>query len=818
MINKTYLIILLLTLLFSCTDMMAATARRVFMNYTAADGLADNCAHTIHCTKTGRLVITTRGQINFFDGQNFTYIDPSDENLYPLPEYHGNYHLYFDKYHHIWLKNTQTLTCVNLTTEKFVRSIEEEFQKFGVNQKVYDLFVDSEGIPWLLLGNGLYNVKTKKTQPVRKGVNLQDLEVVKEKFLMLFYGDGQVQMIDKDSGHVIYEGAPYQDKADQQRYDKTSALYVDGDTVYQIRNGAKEGAVFQFVASQRQWKELLRKPYHLNNLTKRDSLLLIPAEYGFWQYSINDGTSEHIEDLSLESGRKLNFTLNVMCFDRQGGLWVGTEQRGLLYARPFTSPFRVFSWNEKEATDYAALLDDIVGSPTFRGKSANCVFRDSRGWTWVGTVQGLHCYRNKDDKLPQIFTKRDGLLNNIIHSVVEDKLHNIWVATSYGISCLLMENDAVSYILSYNNYDYVPLESFLNGKAKCMPDGTIIMQSVDHVVVFNPSEMSTLKQEYKFRLYPKLIRLMVNGVDVRTGDELDGNVILEKAITRVDELNLNYDQNSISLTFSALNYFRPSQTYYRVRIKGFIDDWRILTRSNSGGLIDRRGLLHLPMMSLRPGTYKIELQASIIPDQWDTVPYEWTINVNEPWWRTTGVFVLFVAILLILLCVNGYYYVKNSSLRLLRNSEEVGVLKRIRLFAERSSLHDGSELLEPVTDEIMGLYVDPQSELTPEFMEMMPKIIPMVLETDPRHLTMRQLSDKAHIDVQKFYAMIMANIYKSPRGLARKLMLSKAEILLKDSTKTIAEIAAECKFVSPNHFIALFVREYGMPPEEFRRK
>jgi len=157
-------------------------------------------------------------------------------------------------------------------------------------------------------------------------------------------------------------------------------------------------------------------------------------------------------------------------------------------------------------------------------------------------------------------------------------------------------------------------------------------------------------------------------------------------------------------------------------------------------------------------------------------------------------------------------------LRLLRNSEEVGVLKRIRLFAERSSLQDGSELLEPVTDEIMGLYVDPQSELTPEFMEMMPKIIPMVLETAPRHLTMRQLSDKAHIDVQKFYAMIMANIYKSPRGLARKLMLSKAEILLKDSTKTIAEIAAECKFVSPNHFIALFVREYGMPPEEFRRK
>ncbi len=44
---------------------------RVVRNYSAADGLADNSAQVIACTKTGRMVIATMGQINFYDGQRF---------------------------------------------------------------------------------------------------------------------------------------------------------------------------------------------------------------------------------------------------------------------------------------------------------------------------------------------------------------------------------------------------------------------------------------------------------------------------------------------------------------------------------------------------------------------------------------------------------------------------------------------------------------------------------------------------------------------------------------------------------------------------
>ena len=315
----------------------------------------------------------------------------------------------------------------------------------------------------------------------------------------------------------------------------------------------------------------------------------------------------------------------------------------------------------------------------------NCVFKDSRGWTWVGTSQGLQLYRKESDVLPQVFTKKDGLLNNVIHSVVEDKNHCMWLATSYGITCLQVTKDKqIGYIMSFNRMDNVPNEMFVNGKAICLPDGMIVMQSLDHIVTFNPERMSTFQRANSFDMFPKMIRVMVNGNEIQSGQEYNGRVMLPRAISRTYEIDLNYNENSASLVFSALNFFRPQQTCYRVRIKGLQDGWRVYTPANSGGLVDGRGLLHLPLMSLKPGTYTIELQASMLPDKWDTTPYEWVVRVNEPWWRTSGLFAIVGVILLALLIVNSYFYVHNANLRARRNMGEMTIIKRISSVAQRA--------------------------------------------------------------------------------------------------------------------------------------
>lgn len=814
--TRRYAIILLTVLLSILTAGAVNVSPRIFRNYTAANGLADNGAQTILCTKTGRLVITTAGQINFYDGASFSYIDPLDENIYALSEYRGNYHLYFDKYHHIWLKNTGSVTCVELITERFVSSIEDVFAEFGVKERVMDLFVDRTGVVWLLTANGLYSVATKQYIKPRAGLNLQDLEVYKDKFLMLFYENGLMEMYDIAKGKRLTENRPYNDEM-ARHYAASSLTLLDSTKVYQIRNGAKEAILMQYDVPRKEWTELLRTPYHLNSLVKHDSLLYVPCEYGYWTVHENSYETTHIEALSIVFGEPLETDINVIAFDRQGGMWAGTENRGILYSMPYKQPFHAYPWGTPIANQLGSMMSNVNQGPKFRDRTVNCVFKDSRGWTWVGTSQGLLVYRRESDLLPQVYTTKDGLYNNIVHSVVEDRDHHIWVATSYGISVVLFNEDGkVHFINSYNEYDHVPNEAFVNGKAMLLPDGQIAMQSLDHVVLFDPTKMSTLDNDYPFNIYPKLIKLMVNGIDVNPTTEIDGKRILDRALSRIWGLDLNYNQNSLTLVFSALNYFRPQQTFYRVRVLGLDEEWRVLS-SFCSDMVDKDGLLHLPLIALRPGHYTIQVQASLSPDVWDTKPYEWTIDVNEPWWRSVGMFGLLAFVLVVMAGINLFYYMKNANLRAMRNSEEIGLINRIYAFVDRCNT--SAEVLEPVVEEYTSAQPDPQVELDEDFLKIYKKIAHVVeFERKKKKMTMRRLSNAAGMDAKTFYQVITTNIFKSPRPLIKQARLQQAERMLRNTKEPLEVIADKCGFISVNFLISQFFQVYRVTPDQYRRK
>ena len=814
--TRRYAIILLTVLLSILTAGAVNVSPRIFRNYTAANGLADNGAQTILCTKTGRLVITTAGQINFYDGASFSYIDPLDENIYALSDYRGNYHLYFDKYHHIWLKNTGSVTCVELITERFVPSIEDVFAEFGVKERVMDLFVDRTGVVWLLTANGLYSVATKQYIKPRAGLNLQDLEVYKDKFLMLFYENGLMEMYDIAKGKRLAENRPYNDDM-ARHYAASSLVMMDSTKVYQIRNGAKDAILMQYDVPRKEWTELLRTPYHLNSLVKHDSLLYVPCEYGYWTVHESSYETTHIEALSIMSGQPLETDINVIAFDRQGGMWAGTESRGILYSRPYKPPFIPYAWGTPTANQLGSMMSNVNQWPKFRDRTVNCVFKDSRGWTWVGTSQGLQVYRRESDLLPQVYTTKDGLYNNIVHSIVEDQAHHIWVATSYGISVVLFDEDGkVYFINSYNEYDHVPNEVFVNGKAMLLPDGQIAMQSLDHVVLFDPTKMSTLDNNYPFKIYPKLIKLMVNGIDVNPTTEIDGKRILDRALSRVWGLDLNYNQNSLTLVFSALNYFRPQQTFYRVRVLGLDEEWRVLSPFSSD-MVDKDGLLHLPLIALRPGHYTIQVQASLAPDVWDTKPYEWTIDVNEPWWRSVGMFGLLAFVLVVMAGINLFYYMKNANLRAMRNSEEIGLINRIYAFVDRCNT--SAEVLEPVVEEYTSAQPDPQVELDEDFLKIYKKIAHVVeFERKKKKMTMRRLSNAAGMDAKTFYQVITTNIFKSPRPLIKQARLQQAERMLRNTKEPLEVIADKCGFISVNFLISQFFQVHHVTPDQYRRK
>ena len=798
-----------LLLFMICNMIHAEKMERVFFVYDASHGLADNSAQTIMCTKTGRMVITTIGHVNFYDGANFVHIDPSAENDFPLPKYSGHYHLYFDKHHHLWVKDKRKVTCVDLMKEQFIMDVDSVIKGMGMKEKVEDMFGDGENVMWFMSKDKLYCPKRQMTLPVGQKAELHDIDIYDNHVLLQFFANGVVSAYDLSTGKHLYDASSF--KEGEIVSFQSSVTLHDGRYFYQIRNGEKDGSLMRYDAAIHEWKELMYTPYHLNNMTLHEGLLFIASEYGYWEFNPISGEKTHQEYLKLSNGRKLQTDINTIAFDRQGGMWVGTEKRGLFYAKPFTSPFYTYGWDEPEATRYALMIENTpeISTPTFLGRHVNCKYTDSRGWTWTGLYTGVLLER--PGKQPYMFTVKDGLMNEMVHSVIEDDFHDIWTGTSFGITHLFVSGDSVTRVESYYSRDNVPNESFVNGRAIKLNDGTIVMQSLDHIVTFNPYHFHTDSLS-RMTLYPKLIRLTVNGREMKPGMMLDDRIILENAITRTWEITVDYNQNSLSLLFSGLNFMRPTQTYYRYRVKGFIDDWQVMSYYNSDGYVNEQGLLQLPLMGLKPGQYVIEMQVALSPELWPQEPITWIINVEEPWWRTTGLYALLGGVILVLVLCNFYVFNNNMRLRMNIHNNEAELQHRITTYALRCNTLE-REVLTP-----FSLQNEGSTHVDPVFSDIMTKVVPFVQQCKVQEadFNIRQLTEVAGVDMQEFYHQMSVHLNESPRLMMLRLRLSKVANMLAETEKTKEEIAEELGFISTNYMISSFFHRYRQTPDDYR--
>lgn len=788
-----------------------STRDRRFRVINAADGLADNSAQTIKSTFSGRLVVSTIGHINFYDGSGFTHISSGDSR-YLLPKYKGHYHLYFDDSHHLWLKDKGMVTCVNMLTEQFVSDIGSIFQAQGVKGHVEDMFVDSSGSIWLVQGNNIYSRHGKVSLPLRKGRVLQDMDI-SDNIVLLFYDDCQVDVYDIIAKKKLYSTNSLNHE-EVKDYQESSVIYKYRNGFFQIRNGNNKAVLMWFDLGTRQWTKVLSTDYYLSNMTVKDDVLYIASAYGYWTYDTDSRQIEHYEMIKLTDGRELLTDMNCIEFDRQGGMWIGTEKRGLLYSKYIKSPFNVMTWDNPLSVKYAEMMDKVCTYDMLvKGHRLNCTYKDSRGWIWVGSLNGLY-YFKPGQKNSICVKKEDGMVNDVVHSIIEDGKHNIWVSTSNGIVGLVIKNGKVTFVNSFINSDGIPAEAFVNGRAMRLDDGTIVMQALDHVVSFNPMKMSVMEGN-NILLHPKFVRLQVNGTNIFAGTEIDGRVVTEKAVSRLNMIELPSTQNSLSLKFSSLNYFRPIQTYYRYRVSGLQDKWVMLSYYNSRGLVDKNGILHLPLLGLEPGNYMVEVQASMYPGKWTTPPVKVVVRIKEPWWRTTGLTLLISGVFLILIIWNIVIFSGNSRLKMKRNVSEVELFRRIDGFISRAeSCRMEKQTQRSVNDESED--VTSGADLDKDAVELLMELVPYSRNGKLDHNVLVQLAMKKRIKLTDIYDIITNNIFRSPALLTMAMLLEKASRDLIESGMTVEEIAEKNNFASPNYFIAMFFRRYGMTPLQWR--
>ena len=100
-------------------------------------------------------------------------------------------------------------------------------------------------------------------------------------------------------------------------------------------------------------------------------------------------------------------------------MWLGSRQRGLIRFNRETDEYQIYSLNEMLHKS----VDDIL-----------CLHWYKKDQLYVGTTSGLVRVTFRGRKLEADYIGREhGLLNDMIHSILEDDNGLLWLGTNRGL-------------------------------------------------------------------------------------------------------------------------------------------------------------------------------------------------------------------------------------------------------------------------------------------------------------------------------------------------------------------------------------------------
>ncbi|PXY39308.1 transcriptional regulator [Flavobacterium cheongpyeongense] len=844
----------LIIFLLSISALRAQSDNFVFSPINVLQGLSDNQIRYILQLPDGRMVFKTSGNINIYDGVHFKYIHQTLPNLYPLNGYDGFYRIYQGKDSLLWIKDTHKLMCVDLRTEKYLSGLDSYFKKKGFKKGIDDLFMDSGQHLWFLYSGKLYKENSSTIIDLSANKNrLQDL-MSRNNNLYLFYDNGEVICYDLKTKRKLYTIAAY--PSEQRAFFKNTSLAVKGNNgFYQLRNGNK-GGFFFFDTQKRIWKKILETNYTLNTLVvNSNDTAYISCTNGIWIINCRNGEKRYMPTLKKVDGSILNTEISTLFYDKQGGLWLGTLNQGLLYYHPSRYKFKYIgrSYFQKNASNdiiVQSFAQDQKGNVYIKSQSdiyqyhssskmdkvltvvslslvpkeileklnqnnQTVSITDIRGWKWTGTQDGLKVFDPKKQKERFFYTK-DGLSNNFIHALLEDHSNNIWVTTSYGITKLQI--DPISNQIHFTNFysDSGTLEGeYSDGAAFEAKDGTLYFGGINGFNILNKSGINSKKIPFS----PLFTNLFLRGERVESGKLYDSHVIMNKTAPYTKEIKLSHNQNFLTFEYSALNYQNPSQTYYRYELEGVDNTWRETSIGGQNENPDSDGILKTSYTNLSPGKYKFKVMASNNNLQWNGLVSELNITINAPWWKTPIAYILFTSLFIAIIISGLYGYIYNTRKKMERNHREDILLVRIRNLIEQCDFLQSEKetyLIEKNENTIGSANKINENNADNEFLARALEQVEKNLEVSD--YSVEQLSRDLCMDRTGLYRKLIALLDKSPSLFIRSIRLQRAAVLILEGKLNIAEITEKVGFSSSSYFSKCFQEMYGCRPSEYAEK
>ena len=389
---------------------------------------------------------------------------------------------------------------------------------------------------------------------------------------------------------------------------------------------------------------------------------------------IKDGNSTFYSTARDSMKTVIDDHINALSSDKSGNLWIATngglqvynpkmntfssytKENGMLNTNNITSLFYgtnnslligtaeglvILNLSNREKT---VLTGNSSNVESFTNNYITQVYEDSRGLLWIGTREGINILNPVNDDL-SVLTEKDGLCNNSICGIAEDKNHSIWITTSNGVCRIVVQRDHEDGTFNYGLYNYsisdgLQSNEFNMGSILTKKNGEVLfggLYGVNWVRHSSKDEQASLPRVM-------LTQLFVGEQEILTGVNYDGNIILPQALNESNRIELKNNQSTITIKFAAGNYNQGERLQFMYWMEGLDNDWR-----------NGDALLHgVRFNDLGSGDYKLHVKAISAEGAVSNQERVLEIHVDRPWWLSWWMLTFYVIILIIIVIIWRY--------------------------------------------------------------------------------------------------------------------------------------------------------------------
>lgn len=414
-------------------------------------------------------------------------------------------------------------------------------------------------------------------------------------------------------------------------------------------------------------------------------------------------------------------------------LLVGTTEGLITFSCNFERPEEIKFYTNVRIPDLASSLssNDVI-----------YIYTDSRQNSYVLTFTGgINQIISNNLLTDQIqfktYTKRNGLVSDLVLSMIEDQQKNLWVISENTLAKFDPENGTFEHY----NEKHLQKEIYFSEASPAIIRNQLILGTDAGILKINPAAFS--KSSYT----PPIVftSLKIQGVQ----QQLD--------LDDLEELKLKPDERNVSFQFAALDYINPSSISYAYRLKGLEEKWNEVENSRTASYIN-----------LPPGNYELQIRSTNSDGVWTDNVRKLSVIVIPTFWETYWAVLVYIILFILFTATIVYIILYIYKLRHQIYMEQQLANIKLRFFTDISH-----ELRTPLT-----LITSPVGE---------------VLEHEPLTPSARKHLTLVHKNTERMLHLVNQILdFRKIENKKMKVLLEKTDVLsllqkVMDNFRLIAE-------------------------------